>query len=112
MCGWTSSDKDALTPAKPSGRKRLPAWGLLVAVLLPALLTAATARAQGAAIGLALIGSALAGLYAAVWLWMRMEKNPVAKVLLGGIAGLCCGFVALTLSAFGCAMGGFKMDFR
>src|SRR5262245_4795606 len=109
VCGWTAGSPLVSEPGVQADyvvRKRPPAWGLLAATVLPGILSAATARTEAAALAAAVGGSFLVAIYGAFWAWRRFRQLGFAKVLLSLITGACCGAVALTLSAVGCAMGG------
>src|SRR5262245_17326340 len=104
------TDVQAASPGVASPPRRWPAWGLLVTVLVPALLTLVTAREEGAALAFALGGGLVSAIYGACWAWMRFPQFILTRLLTSAVVGVICGFVALTINAFGCAAGGFKMD--
>ena len=101
-------------PGRRPARPPFPAVLFYAALLGPPILTflAVLSRNDGLTIGVALIGSGLGGLVCGAMLGQRVAQTTAGKVLFS-ILFVClfCGAI-LTMSFFGCAAGGYSMNFR
>jgi hypothetical protein len=92
-------------------------WWLFFAVLLaPPLVTLLAARggrdAEGAAIGIGLLGGGLGGIVCGAMLGWYLGKTAAGRITLGVVLAGVLAVVCVGMSCFGCFAGGFKLDFR
>ncbi len=91
-------------------------WALFLAALLGApVLTALAAMLDHrgpAAPAFMFLGGAAGGLAAGVMLGCRLGKSPTTKVVLSLVLAPVTAVAVISLCGFGCALGGYKLDFR
>ena len=99
----------------PSG-PRLNGWLVLTCLLAPALVTCLAAlldkKSGDVTPTIALIGAALGGIGSGILLGRRYGYTPASQILLGLVFTLVCGVAALTMAGFGCAVGGYRVNFH
>ena len=114
-----SASPDPPLPLVPEARSapepaRRLNWVLFcTALFLPTLVTVLSARAfEGFAIGTALFGGVLSGIVCGVLLGRRVGHTQTARIFLSILFVGVMSVVCVTMNCFGCAAGGFKMNFH
>jgi hypothetical protein len=108
---------EPISPNAESTSPPLPKINWLVFFILllaPAVLTlfAASAKADGLAVGCPLFGGGMAGIACGTILARRVGRTLGGKVLLGVVFAALLGLLSFGLGFAGCMLGGFKLDFR
>ena len=110
----TSSEPPvAFEPPHKPARKLYWPWFTL-ALLLPAIITFATAaaRCKDAPVACAFIGAGLSGLVCGILLGRRLTTNPGVAVVLSIVFICVFAVVSFALCFGGCMAGNYQLDMR